>query len=153
MSAPPRSPEMPAPPELPAEFLWGVATAAFQIEGGVTQDGRGLSIWDTFCTLPGRVRGGDDARVATDHRNRMREDVALLASLGAEAYRFSVSWPRVQPTGSGPGNDAGLDFYRALVDELLDHGIEPVITLYHWDLPQPLEDAGGWPERATAERF
>jgi beta-glucosidase len=130
-----------------------VATAAFQIEGGADQDGRAPSIWDTFCTLPGRIRNGDDGRVAADHRNRMREDVALLSSLGARAYRFSVSWPRVQPLGRGPGNQPGLDFYRSLVDELLAHDIEPVVTLYHWDLPQAVEDAGGWPARATARRF
>lgn len=144
---------MSAPPTLPPGFLWGVATAAFQIEGGVAQDGRGPSIWDTFCALPGRVRNGDDARVATDHRNRMRDDVSLLASLGVGAYRFSVGWTRVQPGGTGAGNEAGLDFYRGLVDELLEHGIEPVVTLYHWDLPQALEDRGGWPARATAQRF
>jgi beta-glucosidase len=142
-----------SPPPLPPEFLWGVATSAFQIEGGATQDGRGPSIWDTFCAQPGRVRNGDDARVAADHRNRMADDVALLASLGARAYRFSIAWPRVQPTGKGPGHEAGLDFYRELVDSLLSSGVEPVVTLYHWDLPQALEDAGGWPSRETAERF
>ena len=126
-------------------FLWGAGTSAFQIEGGVDQDGRGPSIWDTFCATPGRVRGGDDARVAADHRNRMPADVALLASLGVRAYRFSVSWPRVVPAGAGAVSDSGLDFYRALVDELLAHEITPVLTLYHWDLPQPLEDRGGWP--------
>jgi len=135
----------------PPGFLFGAATSAYQIEGGVDLDGRGPSIWDTFAAA-GRARGhtGD---VAVDHRRRMVEDVALMARLGLPAYRFSISWPRVQPTGAGPANQAGLDFYRALVDELLAHGIEPLVTLYHWDLPQALEDAGGWPERATAERF
>jgi beta-glucosidase len=137
----------------PDGFLWGVATSAFQIEGGVDLDGRGPSIWDTFGDQPGRIRGGDTGREAADHRRRMAGDVQLMADLGVPAYRFSVAWPRIQPTGSGPANQPGLDFYRALVDTLLGHGIEPVVTLYHWDLPQALEDAGGWPERATAERF
>ena len=137
----------------PPGFLWGVATSAYQIEGGVDLDGRGPSIWDTFCSRPGRVRGGADGSVAADHRHRWRDDVDLLASLGFPAYRFSVAWPRVQPAGSGDENPSGLDFYRALVDRLLERGIEPLVTLYHWDLPQALEDAGGWPVRDTAERF
>jgi beta-glucosidase len=137
----------------PADFLWGASTSAYQIEGGVDLDGRGRSIWDTFCARPGRVRDGSDGSVAADHRARMAEDVGLMAKLGLPAYRFSVAWPRVQPDGCGATSGPGLDFYRSLVDELLAHGIEPVVTLYHWDLPQPLEDAGGWPERATAERF
>jgi beta-glucosidase len=137
----------------PDGFLWGAATSAFQIEGGVDLDGRGPSIWDTFCATPGRIRDGDDARVAADHRNRMPEDVAVMAALGIEAYRFSVAWPRVQPQGRGSVSRAGLDFYRALVEALLGAGIEPVVTLYHWDLPQALEDAGGWPARDTAARF
>jgi beta-glucosidase len=137
----------------PGSFLWGTSTSAFQIEGGVEQDGRGPSVWDTFCATPGRIRNGDDARVAADHRARMPEDVSLMASLGIPAYRFSISWPRVQPAGRGPISQAGLDFYRALVHELLAAGIEPVVTLYHWDLPQALEDAGGWPARDTASRF
>jgi beta-glucosidase len=137
----------------PADFLWGAATSAFQIEGGVDLDGRGLSIWDTFCATPGKVAGGDDARTATDHRHRMADDVALLASLGIQAYRFSISWPRVMPTGRGPVSEDGLDFYRSLVDELLAAGVQPVATLYHWDLPQALEDLGGWPVRDTASRF
>jgi len=137
----------------PPGFLWGVATSAYQIEGGVDLDGRGPSIWDTFCAEPGRVRGGDDGRVAADHRRRMAEDVALLGELGVGAYRFSIAWPRVQPDGRGPIRDSGLDFYRSLVDRLLAAGVEPVITLYHWDLPQALEDAGGWPARDTAYRF
>ena len=136
----------------PDGFLWGVSTSAAQIEGGVELDDRGPSIWDTFAAA-GRVRGGDTPDVAADHRGRMAEDVALLAELGVPAYRFSIAWPRVQPEGRGRPSRAGLDFYRALVDELLDRGIEPVATLYHWDLPQALEDGGGWPVRATAERF
>lgn len=137
----------------PPDFLWGVATSAYQIEGGVDLDGRGPSIWDTFCATPGKVRNGDDGRVAADHRRRMAADVALLRELGVGAYRFSIAWPRVQPAGRGPVSAGGLDFYRSLVDALLDAGVEPVITLYHWDLPQALEDAGGWPARDTALRF
>jgi beta-glucosidase len=139
--------------DLPADFLFGVATAAYQIEGAAAEDGRGPSIWDTFAHTPGKVRGGDTGDVACDHYHRYREDVKLMADLGVRAYRFSVAWPRVQPSGRGPANPAGLDFYRRLVDELLAHGIQPWLTLYHWDLPQPLEDAGGWPVRDTAGRF
>lgn len=138
---------------LPADFLWGVATAAYQIEGAVAEDGRGPSIWDTFAHTPGRVRGGDTGDVACDHYHRFREDVRMMADLGIRAYRFSVAWPRIQPDGRGPANPAGLDFYRRLVDDLLDHDILPWLTLYHWDLPQPLEESGGWPARDTAGRF
>ncbi|WP_328994869.1 GH1 family beta-glucosidase [Kribbella sp. NBC_01245] len=139
--------------ELPAGFLLGAATAAYQIEGAAGVDGRGPSIWDTFSRQPGRVLGGDTGDVAIEHYDRYRQDVALMAGLGLQAYRFSISWSRVQPDGRGPLNQAGVDFYSRLVDELLAAGIQPWPTLYHWDLPQPLEDAGGWPERATAERF
>ncbi|HMG45428.1 MAG TPA: GH1 family beta-glucosidase [Acidimicrobiales bacterium] len=135
----------------PEGFLWGASTSAYQIEGGVDVDGRGASVWDTFAAA-GHCRG-DTGAVAADHRHRMGDDVALLAALGVPAYRFSVAWPRVQPTGEGPASPTGLGFYDRLVDTLLSHGIEPVATLYHWDLPQALEDAGGWPARATAERF
>ncbi|WP_431965329.1 GH1 family beta-glucosidase [Actinacidiphila sp. bgisy160] len=137
----------------PGKFRWGAATAAYQIEGAAREHGRTPSIWDTFSHTPGKVRNGDTGDIAADHYHRMREDVALMAELGLTDYRFSVSWPRVQPTGRGPAVQKGLDFYRALVDELLDHRIRPVLTLYHWDLPQELEDAGGWPARDTAERF
>ncbi|WP_256103217.1 GH1 family beta-glucosidase [Streptomyces sp. ODS05-4] len=137
----------------PPGFLWGAATAAYQIEGAVAEDGRTPSIWDTFSRTPGKVFEGHTGEVAVDHYRRFREDVRLMADLGLSAYRFSVSWPRVQPSGRGPAVQKGLDFYRRLVDELLAHSIQPVATLYHWDLPQHLEDAGGWPERATAERF
>jgi beta-glucosidase len=140
-------------PDFPRNFQWGVATAAYQIEGAVAEDGRGTSIWDTFCQQPGVIRGGHTGDVATDHYHRWREDVALMADLGLDAYRFSIAWPRVQPTGSGPVNAAGLDFYDRVTDALLAAGITPVATLYHWDLPQPLEDAGGWLDRATAQRF
>lgn len=144
----------PAPiPRFPADFLWGTATAAYQIEGAVAEDGRGPSVWDTFCAEPGRIRDGHTGAVACDHYHRYRDDVALMAELGLNAYRFSVSWPRVQPGGSGPANPAGLDFYDRLVDALAEHGIAPLLTLYHWDLPQELEDAGGWLARDTAYRF
>jgi beta-glucosidase len=137
----------------PEGFVWGTSTSAAQIEGGVDLDGRGPSIWDTFASRPGAVADGTTPAVAADHRNRWRDDVALLADLGVPAYRFSVAWPRVQPSGRGATSRSGLDFYRSLVDELLDAGVEPVVTLYHWDLPQALEDDGGWPVRATAEAF
>ncbi|MEO5876516.1 MAG: GH1 family beta-glucosidase [Streptosporangiaceae bacterium] len=135
----------------PEGFVLGTATAAYQIEGATAEDGRGVSIWDTFSHTPGRVLNGDNGDVANDHYHRFREDVALMADLGVGAYRFSVAWPRVQPDGQV--NQRGLDFYRRLVDELGGAGIEPYVTLYHWDLPQYLEDAGGWPERDTAYRF
>ncbi|WP_458242965.1 GH1 family beta-glucosidase [Streptomyces sp. MAI_2237] len=137
----------------PTGFRWGTATAAYQIEGAAAEDGRTPSIWDTYSHTPGRVRNGDTGDVACDHYHRWREDVDIMADLGVDAYRFSISWPRVQPTGRGPAVEKGLDFYRRLTDALLEKGIEPVVTLYHWDLPQELEDAGGWPERGTAERF
>ncbi|PCG86484.1 beta-glucosidase [Streptomyces sp. WZ.A104] len=150
-AGPQQAPATTAP--FPAGFLWGAATAAYQVEGAVTENGRTPSIWDTFSHSPGKVLGGDTGDVAADHFHRYRDDVALMKRLGLKAYRFSVSWSRVQPTGRGPAVERGLDFYRSLVDELLEAGITPVATLYHWDLPQELEDAGGWPERATAERF
>jgi beta-glucosidase len=138
---------------LPAGFFWGVATSAYQIEGAWDSDGRGLSIWDTFSRRPGAVVQGENGDVACDHYHRMPEDVALIASLGVDTYRFSVSWPRVQPGGRGPVNSRGIDFYSRLVDSLLEKGVDPWLTLYHWDLPQELEDAGGWPLRDTAYRF
>jgi beta-glucosidase len=137
----------------PPGFLWGAATSAYQIEGAVREDGRTPSIWDTFSHTPGKIVGDDNGDIAVDHYHRFRDDVALMADLGLTAYRFSVSWSRVQPTGRGPAVQKGLDFYRRLVDDLLAHGIKPAVTLYHWDLPQHLEDAGGWPERDTAHRF
>jgi beta-glucosidase len=137
----------------PDGFRWGAATAAYQVEGAVAEDGRGVSIWDTFSHTPGAVLGGDTGDVACDHYHRYREDVALMAGIGVSDYRFSVAWPRVLPTGAGAVNQAGLDFYSRLVDELLAHGVRPLATLYHWDLPQTLQDAGGWTNRDTAERF
>jgi beta-glucosidase len=136
-----------------SEFQWGVATAAFQIEGATAEDGRGTSIWDTFCREPGRIRDGHTADVACDHYHRWPEDLDLVAGLGAGAYRFSIAWPRVQPDGGGAVNAKGLDFYDRLVDGLAERGVAAVPTLYHWDLPQPLEDAGGWLNRDTASRF
>ncbi|SFB44482.1 broad-specificity cellobiase [Amycolatopsis marina] len=143
----------PAGLTFPRNFLWGAATAAYQVEGAVTEDGRGRSIWDTFAHTPGKIAHGDTGDVAVNHYHRFREDVTLMAGLGLPAYRFSVSWPRVLPYGAGPANSRGLDHYDRLVDELLAHGIDPVLTLYHWDLPQKLEDAGGWGDRDTAARF
>lgn len=133
-------------------FLWGAATAAFQIEGSTAADGRSDSIWDGFCRAAGAIIGGATGDPAIDHYRRMADDVALMAELGLRSYRFSVAWPRVRPDG-GAVNERGLDFYRRLVDELLAHDIVPWVTLYHWDLPQALEDAGGWPARDTAYRF
>lgn len=137
----------------PDGFMWGAATASYQIEGGVHQDGRGVSIWDTFCRTPGKVFNGDTGDVACDHYNRWQSDLDLMAELGLKAYRFSIAWPRILPTGTGAVNQAGLDFYSRLVDGLLSRGITPFATLYHWDLPQPLQDAGGWPDRMIIEAF
>jgi beta-glucosidase len=137
----------------PAEFAWGAATAAYQIEGAAAEDGRGESVWDRFCATDGKVRNGESGAIACDFYNRYREDVALMRELGLKAFRFSVSWPRILPEGVGRVNEAGLDFYDRLVDELLSAGITPFVTLYHWDLPQALEDRGGWPERATVDAF
>jgi beta-glucosidase len=137
----------------PDRFLWGAATSAYQIEGGTTADGRGESIWDRFCRRPGTVEDGTNGDVACDHYNRWRDDVALMKEIGLKAYRFSVAWPRVLPEGRGRVNHKGLDFYSRLVDALLEAGIVPFVTLFHWDLPQPLQDEGGWPKRSTAEAF
>jgi len=137
----------------PDGFVWGAATASYQIEGAVREDGRGPSIWDTFSRTPGRVYAGHTGDVADDHYHRYVEDVALMADLGLASYRYSVAWPRIQPDGTGPVNVRGLDFYDRLTDELLGKGIDPVVTLYHWDLPQTLEDRGGWAARETAEAF
>jgi beta-glucosidase len=135
------------------DFLWGVATSAYQIEGAATTDGRGPSIWDTFAHTPGKTVRGESGDVACDHYNRSSEDVALMAGLGVDAYRFSISWSRVQPLGHGEWNEKGLAFYDRLVDDLLAKGIRPNATLYHWDLPQGLQDRGGWASRETPLRF
>ncbi|MGD0054776.1 MAG: GH1 family beta-glucosidase [Acidimicrobiales bacterium] len=137
----------------PPGFLWGTATASYQIEGAVHEDERGASIWDTFAHRPGAVWNGDVGDIACDHYHRVGEDLELMRQLGVGSYRFSVAWTRIQPDGKGPANQAGLDFYRRLVDGLVERGIEPTLTLYHWDLPQALEDQGGWVVRDTAERF
>ncbi|WP_130509416.1 GH1 family beta-glucosidase [Krasilnikovia cinnamomea] len=142
-----------AGPRFPDGFVWGAATAAYQIEGAATEDGRGASIWDTFSRTPGKVVAGHTGDVACEHYHRYADDVALMAELGLASYRYSISWPRLQPDGTGPVNTRGLDFYDRLTDELLAKGIEPVVTLYHWDLPQALQDRGGWTVRETAEAF
>ncbi|CAA9574979.1 MAG: GH1 / GH5_19 [uncultured Thermomicrobiales bacterium] len=137
----------------PDGFTWGVATSSYQIEGAVREDGRGESIWDRFSHTPGRTVNGETGDIACDHYHRYRDDVALMRELNLGAYRFSVSWPRVLPDGRGRVNEAGLDFYDRLVDELLAAGIKPWVTLYCWDLPQALEDQGGWPGRSTVDAF
>jgi beta-glucosidase len=137
----------------PPGFLWGAATAAYQIEGAVAEDGRGPSIWDQFAHSPGRTLDGDTGDVACDHYHRWREDIAIMRDLGLQAYRFSIAWPRIMPMGRGRVNQAGLDFYSQLVDELLANDITPFATLYHWDLPVSLEADGGWPFRSTAFAF
>lgn len=137
----------------PDGFKWGVATSAYQIEGAWKEDGKGESVWDRFAHTPGRIANGDTGDVANDHYHRYRDDVALMSDLGATAYRFSVAWPRVFPDGAGAPNSKGLDFYNRLIDELLGAGIEPFPTLYHWDLPQKLQDSGGWQSRDTATAF
>jgi beta-glucosidase len=139
--------------EFPPDFLWGVATSAHQIEGAFHEGGRGESIWDRFAATPGRIEDGSDASIACDHFHRWREDVDLLRELGVDAYRFSVAWPRVMPTGRGAVNGEGLGFYDRLVDALLAEGILPFVTLYHWDLPQALQDGGGWAVRETTAAF
>ncbi|MFI1330917.1 GH1 family beta-glucosidase [Streptomyces sp. NPDC020845] len=138
---------------LPHDFLWGTATSAYQIEGAVAEDGRSPSIWDTFSHTPGKIAGDDHGDVACDHYHRWREDIGLMKRLGTNAYRLSVAWPRVMPGGDGPVNAKGLAFYDELIDGLLEAGITPSVTLYHWDLPQALQDRGGWPVRDTAEHF
>jgi beta-glucosidase len=137
----------------PAGFVWGVATSSFQIEGAAFEDGRGASIWDTFCRVPGAIADGGNGDVACDHYHRLPGDIELIAGLGVDAYRFSVAWPRVRPGGAGAWNAAGMDFYDRLVDGLLARGIRPYLTLNHWDLPQELQDRGGWASRDTVHRF
>ncbi|WP_312516975.1 GH1 family beta-glucosidase [Massilia sp.] len=139
--------------DFPHDFTWGVATSSFQIEGAWDADGKGPSIWDTFCLDKANIKDGSDGTIACDHYNRYREDVALMASLGVDAYRFSMAWARVQPDGKGAWNEAGLDFYSRLLDALAEKNIRAHITLYHWDLPQGLQDDGGWLNRDTAYRF
>lgn len=138
---------------MPAGFRMGVSTAAFQIEGAVREDGRGPSTWDEFMAQPGRIADGSDASIATDHYHRYREDVRLMKELGVDSYRFSLGWPRIQPGGTGPANKAAIAFYDKLLDELLAAGISPMVTLFHWDMPEPLQHKGGWMSRDTASRF
>jgi beta-glucosidase len=137
----------------PEDFVWGAATSSFQIEGATKIDGRGASIWDTFAATPGKTRGGDGGDPGCDHYHRWESDLDLMKDMGLEAYRFSVAWPRVLPTGRGRVNEKGMAFYEQLVDGLLARGITPWLTLYHWDLPQALDDLGGWPSRDTVHAF
>jgi beta-glucosidase len=137
----------------PKNFFWGTATAAYQIEGAWKEDGKGESIWDRFAHSPGKIKNGDTGDVACDSYHRWREDIALMRAMNLNSYRFSIAWPRIQAAGSGPANSKGVDYYSRLVDALLEARIRPFVTLYHWDLPQSLEDAGGWPNRDTASRF
>ncbi|MDQ2940930.1 MAG: family 1 glycosylhydrolase, partial [Chloroflexota bacterium] len=137
----------------PPGFAWGAATASYQVEGSTDADGRGPSIWDTFSHTPGRTQNGETGDIACDHYRRWREDVDLMADLGLRAYRFSIAWPRVQPDADGRVNESSLDFYDHLVDALLERGIEPYVTLYHWDLPQALEELGGWRNPEIVGRF
>ncbi|WP_237349930.1 GH1 family beta-glucosidase [Prescottella equi] len=140
-------------PEFPHDFVFGVAAAAYQVEGAVAEDGRGRSIWDEFCSIPGKIVRGETGDIAIDHYHRYREDVSLMRDLGVDSYRLSVAWPRIQPHGKGAVNVAGLDFYDRLIDELCTAGITPAVTLFHWDLPQALQDDGGWLNRETAHRL
>ena len=157
-STPVRSPhrtQFDAPSEIPfpRDFFWGAATSSYQIEGAWKADGKGESIWDRFAHTPGKIKNGDTGDVACDSYHRWQEDIALLRAMNLNSYRFSISWPRIQPSGAGPANSEGVDYYSRLVDALLEARIRPLVTLYHWDLPQVLEDAGGWPNRDTAARF
>ena len=137
----------------PPDFVWGTATSSYQVEGGWNEGGKGASIWDTFTHTPGKIANDENGDVAVDHYHRWKEDIRLMAELGLKAYRFSTSWPRILPEGCGKVNKKGLDFYDRLVDNLLAHGIEPYVCLYHWELPQALQDKGGWPERKTVDYF
>ncbi len=137
----------------PQDFIWGCAASAYQVEGAWNEAGKGPSIWDTFTHLPGKILNGETGDISIDHYHRYKEDVALMKQLGLKAYRFSVSWSRILPTGVREVNQPGLDFYDRLVDELLANGIEPYLCLFHWDLPQALQDKGGWPNRETAYAF
>lgn len=139
--------------DFPTDFIWGVATSSFQIEGAAHADGRGLSVWDVFCNQPHAIADGSNGDVACDHYNRLEQDLDLIASLGVNAYRFSISWPRVQPLGQGEWNEAGFDFYGRLIDGLMARRIQVHVTLNHWDLPQALQDLGGWANRNTCEHF
>jgi beta-glucosidase len=145
--------DTPSEIKFPRNFFWGTATAAYQIEGAWKEDGKGESIWDRFAHTPGRIKNGDTGDVACDSYHRWHEDIALMRAMNLNSYRFSISWPRIQPSGSGLANSKGIDYYSRLVDALLEAEIRPFVTLYHWDLPQVLEDAGGWTNRDTSSRF
>ena len=147
------NPDADLPRQFPPHFVWGVATSAFQIEGAAHEDGKGESIWDRFCSQPGTIADASNGDTACDHYHRLESDLDLIASLGVDAYRFSISWPRVQPLGHGAWNEAGLAFYERLVDGLLRRGVQPHLTLNHWDLPQALQDQGGWAARSTVHHF
>ena len=137
----------------PSDFKWGVATSSYQIEGAAETDGRGPSIWDTFSKTPGKVVNGETGDIACDHYNKFKEDIAIMRELGVQTYRFSIAWPRLFPNGDNQREQRGFDFYNELIDELIANGIEPMGTLYHWDLPQPLQDKGGWANRETVSSF
>jgi len=141
------------PEMFPEDFIWGTATASYQIEGSAAVDGRGISIWDTFSKTPGKVKNADNGDVACDHYNRFPEDIEIMKKLGVKAYRFSIAWPRLFPQGDTVREERGFDFYNKLINALIEAGIEPMVTLYHWDLPQPLEDEGGWANRKTVDAF
>ena len=142
-----------SPASFPKNFFWGTATAAYQIEGAWKDDGKGESIWDRFAHTPGKIKNGDTGDIACDSYHRWQEDIALMQAMNLNSYRFSISWPRIQSTGSGSPNPKGIDYYNRLIDALLKCSIRPLLTLYHWDLPQSLEDAGGWPNRDLSGRF
>jgi len=153
-TSPPRAQfSPPAQFSFPKGFFWGTATASYQIEGAWKEDGKGESIWDRFAHTPGKIKNGDTGDIACDSYHRWRDDIALMQGMNLNSYRFSLSWPRIQPTGLGAANQTGLDYYSRLVDALLEAHIRPFVTLYHWDLPQPLQDAGGWPNRDMASRY
>ena len=153
MSRPGQDSAVPAVQHFPEGFLWGSATASYQVEGAVKEDGRGMSVWDTFSHTPGKTANGDTGDVADDHYHRYAEDIAIMKGLGLKVYRFSIGWPRVFPEGGGDPNPKGLDFYHRMLDTLLAAGIEPYATLYHWDLPQALQDKGGWENPDVPQRF
>ena len=137
----------------PKDFLWGTATASYQIEGAANEDGKGKSIWDTFSHTPGKIKNNENGDVATDHYHRYKEDISLMNDIKLNAYRFSIAWTRIFPNGKGKVNQKGIDFYSKLIDELLANNIKPFITLYHWDLPQALQDKGGWANRDITKIF
>ncbi len=153
INTPPEEVEASRERRFPNGFIWGSATASYQVEGAVKEDGRGASVWDTFSHTPGKTHAGDTGDVADDHFHRFKTDIGLMKALGVKGYRFSVAWPRIFPDGTGAPNPKGFDFYNRMLDELLANGIEPFCTLYHWDLPQKLEDKGGWQSRDTAQAF